>query len=573
MTGLMWLAAVGLLLAAAAVAGTIQRSRRSRLARLRAGWGRPVDRIRKMDAIAASCRSRVAESGASAVMDDRTWNDLDLDAVFAALDRTVSTLGQHALYYRLRSAPLAAHLEAFESLVTRMSADAPARERAQLGLARLQDPHGYDLWWLARPDAVDMRPWFVLFPVLSGTALTALLLTLFRPALLPVLAGAIALNIAVRYATDRRIDALVGAFRQLAPVVAAGESLRFLQGADVEPLIGPLGSDVARLRRLKTISRWVSGDPLMLSFSGSVFQHIITDIANALYAYVNLFFLIEASGVFAGGRDLRAHGSSLVRVVSAIGEVDAALSVASWRAGRDDWTRPRFPAAGAPAVLADIRHPLVADAVPNTTTIEPGHGLLVTGSNMSGKSTFLRTIGVTTVLAQTIHTCLAARYEAPVLCVRSCVGRSDDLLAGKSYYAVEVEVLLDLVRASRGTAPHLFLLDELFRGTNAVERIAAGHAVLCELVTGRDGPTPHVVIAATHDGELVDLLPEPFAACHFGAAVGGDGLAFDYRLRPGPATARNAIALLRLHGAPESLVNRAVLTAAALDRQRDRGRD
>ena len=74
-----------------------------RLARLRAGWGKPVDRTHKMDAIAASCRSRVAESGASAAMDDRTWNDLDFDAVFAALDRTVSTLGQHALDDRLRS--------------------------------------------------------------------------------------------------------------------------------------------------------------------------------------------------------------------------------------------------------------------------------------------------------------------------------------------------------------------------------------------------------------------------------------------------------------------------------------
>jgi hypothetical protein len=72
MTGPMWLAALGLLLAAAAVAGTIRRNRRTRLARLRAGWGRPVDRIHHIDAIAASCRSRVAESGASAVMDART---------------------------------------------------------------------------------------------------------------------------------------------------------------------------------------------------------------------------------------------------------------------------------------------------------------------------------------------------------------------------------------------------------------------------------------------------------------------------------------------------------------------
>ena len=111
----------------------------------------------------------------------------------------------------------------------------------------------------------------------------------------------------------------------------------------------------------------------------------------------------------------------------------------------------------------------------------------MTGSNMSGKSTFLRTVGVNVVLAQTIHTSLASSYQAPVFTVRSCIGRADDLIAGKSYYLVEVEALLELVRASGGDSTQLFLLHELFRGTNAVERIAAGQAVLEELI----GPIPH----------------------------------------------------------------------------------
>ena len=195
--------------------------------------------------------------------------------------------------------------------------------------------------------------------------------------------------------------------------------------------------------------------------------------------------------------------------------------------------------------------------------------MVVTGSNMSGKSTFLRTVGVNAVLAQTTHTCLARLYRAPVFHVRSCIGKADDLLAGKSYYIVEVEALLELVRASDDTAPHLFLLDELFRGTNAVERIGAGQAVLVELLQARRGvPKPHVVLAATHDGELVDLVSDTFDAYHFGDSVGPDGLMFDHRLQPGPATTRNAIALLRLHGAPETLVARAVTTSEVLDRQR-----
>jgi hypothetical protein len=83
---------------------------------------------------------------------------------------------------------------------------------------------------------------------------------------------------------------------------------------------------------------------------------------------------------------------------------------------------------------------------------------------------------------------------------------------------VEVESLVDLVRAAADDTPHLILLDELFRGTNAIEPIAAGQAVLRELVTG-GGQSRHIVLAATHDGELVDLLPDAFIPVHFGDTV------------------------------------------------------
>jgi DNA mismatch repair ATPase MutS len=149
--------------------------------------------------------------------------------------------------------------------------------------------------------------------------------------------------------------------------------------------------------------------------------------------------------------------------------------------------------------------------------------------------------------------------------VRSCIGRSDDLVAGKSYYLVEVESVLSLVKASERTEPHLFIFDELFRGTNAVERIAAAEAVLDSLVSS---DRPHVAIAATHDGELVDLLAKKYAVYHLGDAVGPDGLVFDYRLTAGPATSRNAITLLRLNGAPPFLVDKALARAAALDHGR-----
>ena len=134
---------------------------------------------------------------------------------------------------------------------------------------------------------------------------------------------------------------------------------------------------------------------------------------------------------------------------------------------------------------------------------------------MSGKTTFLRTIGVATIMAETLNTCLAAEYDAPVFLVRSCIGRADDLISGKSYYIVEVEALLRLVAASGTGTAHLFLLDELFRGTNAVERIAAGQAVLRELTGDPERPSCHIVLAATHDGEIVDLVADSYAAIPF----------------------------------------------------------
>lgn len=565
---------MGLLaLVLAAVVAAVRGSRRKALSRLRAEWGRPVPRPRKPEDLAGASRSRVAALGETPALDERTWNDLDLDEVFAAIDRTESTLGREALYHRLRSGPGPRELEAFETLVTRLGEDASARERAQLALSRLQDPQGYALWWLARPDAIETRPWFALFPALSAVTLLLAAATPLYPGLLPALVGSLVASLAVRWLTDSSIGRASAAFRQLAPVIATGEALQgieALHGPETAPVTGPLGAGLARLAPLKTISRWISGNPLMLSVSASPLALTLGDLVNAVYEYLNLALLLDANGVFFGAAALRSRGRALLDVVAAIGDVDAAISVASLRAERSDWTRPRFLPAGAPALLEEARHPLVADAVPNSATLAAGKGLLVTGSNMSGKTTFLRTVGVNVVLAQTLHTALASRYEAPALLVRSCIGRADDLPGGKSYYLVEVEALLGLVTASQGAAPHLFLLDELFRGTNAVERIAAGQAVLAELVGGADGSRPHVVLAATHDGELVDLLEGSYSPCHFGDAVVDDQLVFDHRLRPGRATSRNAIAILRMRGAPEAMVERALATAAALDGERAR---
>ena len=549
--------------------------RRRRLLEIRQAWGRPIDRERRLDTIAASHAARCSALGTRA-LDARAWADLDLDDVFVAIDRTTSTLGQHALYHRLRTAPVGEHLAEFEALVERLRTSDSARERAQLALSRLQDPHGYDVWWLGAEDPLERQPWYAIFPILTAVTVTFAVAAFFTPAAIVSLLAMVAVNLAVRYATDERTAAIARSFRQLAPLVATAESLRDIFFDPVEPdapghasITGPLRTDVASLARLKSISRWVNGNPFMLSFNSNGLALAAAEVVEIVYQYLNTAFLLDATGVHIAMRDLAAQRHALLRVVAASGDVDAAISVASYREGLSTWTRPQFGAPGSSLDLQDVIHPLLQDAVPNSIALRSGRGVLVTGSNMSGKSTFLRTIGVNAILAQTIHTSLSRSYAAPVFVVRSCIGRSDDLVGGKSYYLAEVEALLSLVEASATSDSCLFLLDELFRGTNAIERIAAGEAVLRELLLNRPGhEKQHVALAATHDGELVDLLGDVFDAWHFGDSIGPEGLAFDHRLRHGPATSRNAIALLRLSGAPESLVDRATISADRLDRER-----
>ncbi len=559
-----------ILLAAAAAATAVavaRRARAYRLARLRAAWGEPVVRARRIEAMAAAHLSRIAGSPDRS-LDDRTWADLNLDDVFAAIDRTGSTLGQHALYHRLRTSPLGITWTPSKRSSTGWPPTMRARERAQLALSRLQDPHGYDVWWLASPDAIERHGWYRVFPLLTMLPVVALVVSPFWPPGWAVLVALVVFNVLVRYATDARVGAVARSVRQFAPLIATAEALGFLRGAEIDPIVAPLRDLTPGLARLKLVSRWVNGDPFMLSVSAQPMALLLTEVVNVVYEYLNLVFLLDATGAYLAVADLGARRASFLRVVAASGDVDAAIGVASYRASRSDWVRPSFAPPGAPARLDELRHPLIEHAVANSVTLEAGAGLLVTGSNMSGKTTLLRTVGVNAVLAQTIHTCLARDYVAPVYRVLSAIGRSDDLLSGRSYYIAEVESLLSLVRASQAPAPCLFLLDELFRGTNAVERIAAGQAVLEELVRAGAAGRRHVALAATHDAELVDLLRGRFAPYHFGDSVGPDGLVFDYRLRAGPATTRNAITLLRLHGAPETLLARALATAEALDRQR-----
>ena len=152
-------------------------------------------------------------------------------------------------------------------------------------------------------------------------------------------------------------------------------------------------------------------------------------------------------------------------------------------------------------------------------------------------------------MAQSLGICPAESYRAPAFRILSSMALRDDLLAGESYYIVETRSLKRILDAAHGTPPLLCVVDEVLRGTNTVERVAASCEVLRAIPQGNA-----LCLAATHDGELCSLLADCYDLYHFTETVGETEMTFDYRLRPGPATSRNAIRLLGLLGFPETVV-------------------
>ncbi len=197
-------------------------------------------------------------------------------------------------------------------------------------------------------------------------------------------------------------------------------------------------------------------------------------------------------------------------------------------------------------------HPLLPpdEKICNDLTIASvGEVLLVTGSNMAGKSTFLRTVGINAVLAYAGAPVNAKALRLPMYRVYTCINISDSLREGVSYFYAEVRRLKDILNQIEhdDERPVLFLIDEIFKGTNNIER-RKGSSSYLKAVTGRNG----VGIVSTHDIELSRLEEKmtQLLNVHFREDVRGDRMLFDYRLRPGPCPTTNALVIMRRAGLP-----------------------
>lgn len=479
---------------------------------------------------------------------DRTVSDLDLEDVFKFIDRTHSCVGQQYLYHMLRTIPRdRTRTHALENMVGIFHKSPAFRRLAADELNKLHKRDAYYISSLFYGEHIAEPKWLLLIKVLSGVSLAATVLSFFFPQLLIVLLLLFPVNMGFHYWNKNNLYQYGSSIPQMLTMVQIARTL----------LAIPEFSVLENIRKAADSLRG-SGLKMSVFRMEARLQSEIGQIVDYLLELAKALFLVEPVLLFNSLRTLRAKRQDVSQVFHFVAEVDVALSVLALRESIPCHCRMNTDLQKEGIRVKEMYHPLIWDSVSNDITLN-GRSALLTGSNMSGKTTFVRTVGINAILGQTINTCFAREFAMPVMKVQSAVRITDDLLDGKSYYLEEVITIKNLVDESAAGDRSLILLDELFKGTNSVERIAIGKSVLSYLV--KQG---NLVFAATHDRELANYLSGAYELFHFTEIVENETIHFDYKIKPGKLATTNAIRILDLNSFPAEIVDEAMRLSSEL---------
>ena len=514
---------------------------RKRRRRLEAGFGKKPDvwyTDGDMDRVRAWYDWRREREPDTYSVDEVTWHDLDMDRVFRRIDPGLSTPGQQVLYDMLRHPALdREEYERRARLIALMEKEPGLRLDVQTILDRLGRTRRADMCTSFAPEARGrwrLALYLGMLAVFFGAA--ALALSGAVNASVPALV--FTANVLVRDRVMRRIRR---EFDSLNYCVAEVFALRRVRKLRAPALDRELVDAYGALDQLRSALR--TG-----GLSGMDRGDVGDLLASALLLDLIIFEFLK--------NRLWARQAALRTVFRTLGELDAAIAAASWRRSMDVWCEPELAFDGADGLTArGMVHPLLEDAVPND--LDLGRPMLLTGSNASGKSTYLRTALLCALLSQSLCTAPAESYRGGAFYIYSSMALADDLLAGESYYVTEIRSVRRILEAAETRRPILCAVDEVLRGTNTAERIAAASVILQALADAGAK-----CLAATHDLELCSLTGDSYDMYHFTETVGEGEMTFDYRLRPGPARTRNAIRLLELMGFDPALTEKAHARAA-----------
>ena len=537
--------AIGIVLSVGAFFVILDLFSKTKLRQLvRSQWGKIPRQIRldKEESLKAAWQIEKQFHDWDSEIDDLTWYDLDMQAIFELINGTYSSIGSEALYQRLRNFHFN-QTDDLEELIQFYQENPEIREKIQFHFAGLgKHDNNFTKQYIAngKKEKLGNLGLYVLLGLLPLISL--ILLVVIGTIGIFLLLGSILFNVIFYMTKKAKLETELESMRYLVQSISLANKLATIptpRQAEIRENSIPL----------KSIAKW-----------GFSFRVKSNSEADMLFEYLNLAFMIPFIAYNFVITRLSKYSQEAINLWSVLGEMEVAAAVLNFRTYFPISCQPEFAEGGIKA--EDIYHPLVEYSVVNP--VDWQRNTLVTGSNASGKSTYVKSIAISAILSQTINTAIAEQFTMQPGHVLTSMAVEDDILAGDSYFVSEIKSIKRLLSQVKKGARCYCFIDEILKGTNTIERIAASSSVVTWLAD-----YPSLSFVATHDIELTEMLKKQCDNVHFEETVTEDrGITFDYVLKQGPSVTRNAIALLKVMDYPEKIVDQAQKEARYFDEQR-----
>ncbi|WP_312698998.1 MutS-related protein [Sedimentibacter sp.] len=483
----------------------------------------PEQKKCEFESISSYHRYKNANNDNLNTIDSITWDDLDMNLVFKRINTCLTSVGEEYLYDTLHNVQSEeALLLKRESLISYLNDNPDDRVKLQMLLAKTGKYNYNDMTsFIFDAEAKSLKYDFLYIILTFVPVLCALLTFLNTQAGIIFFILSCILNGFVYYNSKVKIERELSAIKYFSSVLQCINKI--FKNQDYESL--PFFSELKKSYNIFKPLRTKISDILQKDFS---------DMA-ILAEYIKIVFLIDIRSYNKAMRMILKYSDDFHTLYKSMGEIDMAICVLSFRKSLLFYCTPVFHDENS-ICFEDLYHPMLSDPVPNSGKI--GNDSIITGSNASGKSTFIKALAVNGILAQTIHTCTAKRFDLRFSLIITSMAVRDSISEGDSYFIKEIKSLKRILDKVQNTYCICFV-DEILKGTNTVERIAASTSVLKYLLN-----IDCLCITASHDIELTNILRNEYDNYHFREHITDDGIQFDYKLKDGPSQTRNAIKLL-----------------------------
>ena len=454
-------------------------------------------------------------------VDGQTWHDLDLYRVFDQLNYTQSSIGAEALYQKMRLIKFQpdASLQELEDFFDHHP---DLRLKVQVVMNQLgKKNHNMARSIVANPGKQDSKIYLSLYIFLACLPVFSLFfLPFFKIQAMMVLVASATFNIifsSIRnWSNKMRLDRV----SYLVRIFASTEKLSHL----AIPKQEALKQAVKPFKKTKVISG------ILQSPTGSSEMEIIL-------IYLNFLFLIPQIAQVYIYQQVRIHQKEAQEAINLLGELEVAISLLRHKRDVELVCHPYFKKEGG-IKGKGIYHPLLTDPVANDVRFEKN--MVISGDNASGKSTYLKMVAINCILAQGLGFAYGESLELSYGHVMTSMDVSDDIEVGDSYFITESKTILRMIESLEKSGFHYFFIDELFKGTNTIERIGSGLGIV-RWLSRHDC----LYMISSHDIELVAASGAVNDNYHFDSRYVDGEIVFDYQIKQGAAVTKNAVNTLK----------------------------